>query len=84
MDIDVLLPSSFEGEVRHFPGYSQISNNIFVTDNEEIAIAIVDSMQSNSLVIFRNGADNYSAYSEKYLGKGCTDFAKAFIARYLT
>lgn len=84
MSINELLPSDFMGTIKNYTNYSQISDNIFITDNEEIAIAIVDSIQNDSVVIFRNSADKYSVYSEKYLGEGNSDFAKSYIRKFLT
>lgn len=78
-----VLPSQLNWRIKDFHNYVQVNDDIFFTDCEEVAIAIIDSLQTNGLVIFWDGVNDYSVYSEKYLGEGGSLFVKSCVLAFL-
>ncbi|QXV84552.1 hypothetical protein bas24_0092 [Escherichia phage SeppeHuegi] len=65
-----LIPPAYHSKVVDHGTHVVIGGEIFITDNEEIAIAIIDSTQHDFMVILQHEPDNFTFYSSYGVDKG--------------
>lgn len=75
-----LIPPAYHSKVVDHGTHVVIGGEIFITDNEEIAIAIIDSTQHDFMVILQHEPDNFTFYSSYGVDKG----GKSLVGWYIS
>ena len=74
-----LIPPAYTSKVVDHGTHVVIGGEMFITDNEEIAIAIIDSTQPDFMVILQHEPDQFTFYSSHGVDKGGQDLVKWYI-----
>lgn len=65
-----LIPANHIDKVVDHGTHVVIGGEIFITDNEEIAIAIIDSVKPDFLVVLQHEPDKFTFYSSYGVDEG--------------
>lgn len=77
-----LIPPAYHSKVVDHGTHVVIGGEIFITDNEEIAIAIIDSTQHDFMVILQHEPDNFTFYSSYGVDKGGKGLVSWYISEW--
>lgn len=76
-----VVPDSYKSEVIIYDNYLLLGN-ITITDNEDVAIAIIDS-QPNSIVVIHGGCNYWTTYARGVVTIRETECCRLFLQFWL-
>lgn len=78
-----LIPAEHLDKVVDHGTHVVIGGEVFITDNEEIAIAIIDSNQSDPLVVLQHEPDKFTCYSGYGIDEGGQGIVEHYVSAWL-
>lgn len=78
-----LIPPAYHSKVVDHGTHVVIGGEIFITDNEEIAIAIIDSTQHDFMVILQHEPDKFTCYSGYGVDEGGQGIVEHYVSAWL-
>lgn len=79
-----LIPAEYRDKVVDHGTHIVVGGEIFITDNEEIAIAIIDSTEPDFLVVLQREPDKFSFYSSHGLDEGGSGLIEFYVDEWFS
>ena len=79
-----LIPAEYRDKVVDHGTHIVVGGEIFITDNEEIAIAIIDSTEPDFLVVLQRESDKFSFYSNHGLDEGGSGLIEFYVDEWFS
>lgn len=79
-----LIPAAYNDKVVDHGTHVVVGGEIFITDNEEIAIAIIDSAQHDIMVVLQHEPDRFTFYSSYGIDEGGQDLVSFYLNEWFS